>query len=66
MAGKPAPMIEKILLGKLDKFYAERCLLEQPWVMDDKQTVKQVLEAASKKAGGALAIRRSILFQVGA
>ena len=38
--------------GKLDKFYAETCLLEQPWVMDDKLTVKDVLEAASKKAGG--------------
>jgi elongation factor Ts len=66
MAGKPAPMVEKILLGKLDKFYAERCLLEQPWVMDDKQSVKQVLAATSKQAGGELSIKRSVLFQVGA
>lgn len=66
LAGKPAPVVEKILLGKLEKFYAERCLLEQPWVMDDKQSVKQVLEAAAKKAGGALSIQRAVLFQVGA
>ena len=65
MASKPAPVVEKILLGKLDKFYSERCLLEQPWVKDDAQTVKQVLDATSKKAGGELALKRSILFQVG-
>jgi len=65
MASKPAPVVEKILLGKLDKFYADTCLLEQPWVMDDKLTVKSVLEAASKKAGGAMSIRRFALFQVG-
>ncbi len=66
MASKPPAMVEKILLGKLDKFYAEKCLLEQQWVHDDKQTVKQVLEAASKKAGGEMSIKRSVLFQVGA
>lgn len=65
MASKPAPVVEKILLGKLDKFYSERCLLEQPWVKDDTQTVKQVLDATSKKAGGELSLKRAILFQVG-
>ena len=66
MAGKPAAMVEKILVGKLDKFYAEKCLLEQPWVRDDKLSVRQVLESVGKKAGGELTIARSILFQVGA
>jgi elongation factor Ts len=65
MAGKPAGVVERIVAGKLDKFYAERCLLEQPWVMDDKQTVKSVLEAVSKKAGGPVSVRRFALFQVG-
>jgi elongation factor Ts len=64
-AGKPPQVVERIVTGKLDKFYAERCLLEQPWVMDDKQTVKGVLEAVSKKAGGPVAVRRFALFQVG-
>jgi elongation factor Ts len=65
MSGKPPQVVEKIVVGKLDKFYAERCLLEQPWVMDDKQSVKAVLEAVSKKAGGPVAVRRFALFQVG-
>ncbi len=65
MAGKPATVVERIVLGRLDKFFAEKCLLSQPWVDDDKQTVEQVLEAASKKAGGALSIGRFALFQVG-
>jgi elongation factor Ts len=66
LASKPPQVVEKILLGKLDKFFADRCLLEQPWVMDDKQSVKAVLEEVSRKAGGALSVRRFALFQVGA
>jgi elongation factor Ts len=66
MASKPPTVVEKIVLGRLDKFFAERCLLSQPWVHDDKQTVTQVLEAASKAAGGPLSIGRFALFQVGA
>jgi elongation factor Ts len=65
MTGKPAQVVEKIVVGKLDKYYSERCLVEQPWVMDDKQTVKAVLEGVSKKAGGPIAVRRFALFQVG-
>jgi elongation factor Ts len=65
LSSKPPAVVEKILLGKLDRFYAERCLLEQPWVKDDKQTVKAVLDATSKKAGGEMSIRRVALFQVG-
>lgn len=44
--GKPAEMIEKILPGKLQKFYSEVCLLKQPFVKDDKQTIENVLAAA--------------------
>ncbi len=65
LSTKPAPVVEKILVGKLDKFFAEKCLLEQPWIMDDKTTVKAVLEGVSKKAGGALAVRRFALYIVG-
>lgn len=66
MAGKPAPVVEKILLGKLDKYFSDKCLLEQPWVKDDKQSVKSMLEATSKKAGGPLVLEGFVLFQVGA
>ncbi len=65
-AGKPAPVLERIVLGKMERFYAERCLLEQPWVKDPDQTVKAVLEATSKKVGGPLSVRRFVVFAVGA
>lgn len=41
--GKPAEIVEKILIGKLDKFYSEVCLLEQAFVMDDKRTVQDII-----------------------
>jgi elongation factor Ts len=65
LAGKPAPMVDKILVGKLDKFYASKCLLEQPWVRDDKLTVQAALDAAAKKAGGAMKVVRFAFFKVG-
>ena len=65
MANKPAPVVEKILLGKLDKFFAEKCLLDQPWIHDDKISDKAALEAAAKKAGGALKVVRFVFFKVG-
>ena len=48
-SGKPENMIEKILTGKMNRWYSERVLLEQPFVKDDKQTVGKVLEAAKTK-----------------
>jgi elongation factor Ts len=46
-AGKPPQIVEKIVKGKLDRWYGEVVLLEQPFVKDDKHTVRQVLEAAA-------------------
>jgi len=43
---KPAEMMEKILAGKIQKFYTEVCLLKQPFIKDDKQTVEQFLKGA--------------------
>jgi elongation factor Ts len=65
LASKPAPVVEKILVGKLDKFFAGKALLEQPWIHDDKVPVKAVVEAAAKKAGGALKVVRFVFFKVG-
>ena len=42
LAGKPAEMLEKILAGKINRFYSEVCLMNQPWVMDDKSTLAKV------------------------
>ena len=50
--GKPDEIVEKIVDGKLNKWYGERVLLEQPFVMDDKKTVGQILEAAGRTVTG--------------
>lgn len=65
LSSKPPAVLEKILVGKLDGFFRERALLEQAWAKDGTQTVKAVLDATSKKAGGAITVRRYVLFQVG-
>jgi elongation factor Ts len=49
---KPANIVDKIVEGKLKKFYEENCLLEQKFVKDDTKTVAQVLDEAAKQAGG--------------
>lgn len=48
---KPAPVMEKIIEGKLQKFYSEICLLKQPYVKDDAKTVEQLLTEAIAKIG---------------
>jgi len=63
--GKPANIIEKIIEGKINKFYAENCLLQQPFVKDDSRSVEQVLADAAKQAGGEAKIKRFARFEVG-
>ena len=62
---KPANIVDKIVEGKLKKFYEENCLLEQKFVKDDTKTVAQVLEDAAKSAGGTATIKRFVRFDVG-
>jgi elongation factor Ts len=62
---KPANIIDKIVEGKLKKFFAENCLLEQPFVKDDSKSVAQVLTEAAKQAGGEAKITRFARFEVG-
>lgn len=63
--GKPENIIEKIIEGKLNKFFAENCLLAQPFVKDDSKTVAQVVEEAAKNAGGQAEIKKFVRFSVG-
>ena len=63
--GKPENIIEKIVEGKMNKFYAENCLLQQPFVKDDSKSVEQVLDEAAKQAGGEAKIKRFVRFEVG-
>jgi elongation factor Ts len=62
---KPANIIEKIVEGKMGKFFAENCLLDQPFVKDDSKSVEQVLAEAAKKAGGKAKIKEFVRFEVG-
>jgi elongation factor Ts len=62
---KPANIIEKIVDGKINKFFADNCLLEQPFVKDDTKSVKQALDEAAKKAGGQARIKRFVRFEIG-
>lgn len=62
---KPANIIEKIVEGKIKKFFAENCLLQQQFVKDNSKTVEQVLNEAAKQAGGEAKIKRFVRFEVG-
>jgi elongation factor Ts len=64
--GKPEAMRAKIVDGKIKKFIAERTLLEQPYVRDDKRTVGDLVKEASGKLGEAITVKRFARFQVGA
>lgn len=63
--GKPEDIMEKIIAGKLEKFYSEVCLLDQPFIKDDKLTIKEYLSTLIGKIGENIVIRRFIRFQVG-
>jgi len=63
--GKPPQAIEKIIQGKLEKYFSNACFLEQPFVKDPDQTIKQLLNAASQEVGSELSVESFIRFQVG-
>lgn len=62
---KPADIIEKIVEGKLGKFYSDRCLLEQGFVKDPDTTVKGLLETKGKKLGDTLTVNRFVRYGLG-
>ncbi len=63
LAGKPPEIQEKIMVGRLEKFYGEKVITEQPWIKDDKSTVQKSMEAAVGKGSKLEGFTR---FQVGA
>ncbi|TFH57867.1 MAG: translation elongation factor Ts [Gemmatimonadales bacterium] len=64
--GKPAHIAEKIVEGKLRKFYEESCLLMQPFVKDPEKSVEQLVTEVSAKTGEKIRVARFARFQVGA
>jgi elongation factor Ts len=65
VTGKPANIVDKIVEGKLDKFYGEICLLEQPYIRDDKVAVSDLVKQASAKTGENIVVRRFVRFRLG-
>jgi elongation factor Ts len=63
--GKPAPVIEKIVEGKMAKFYEEVCLYEQPFIKDQTMTVHQLIATVVGKLGENISVRRFARFKVG-
>jgi len=63
--GKPANIVDKIVDGKLEKYYSQICLVEQGFVKDPDQTVADMLAARGKELGDTLTIRRFTRYQVG-
>lgn len=64
--GKPEAIVEKIIGGRISKYYAEICLLEQPYVQDPDKKVQDVVKEAGKTAGSeTLELRRFVRFQLG-
>jgi elongation factor Ts len=66
MKGKPEKVVEQILKGKLDKFYEEFCLLDQPFIKEQTQTIAQIIATKVGKLGENISVRRFARFKVGA
>jgi len=64
--GKPAAIVDKIVDGKLNKFYAEVCLMEQPFIKDDKKSINDLVKETSAKTGENVVVRRFVRFRLGA
>jgi elongation factor Ts len=64
-SGKPANIIEKMLEGKMSKFYEEVCLLEQPFIKDQSLTIGQLVAQKIAKLGENLSVRRFARFKIG-
>jgi len=64
-SGKPAQIVERIVQGKLDKFYEEVVLLEQPFIKDPSFTVGELVQKTNARLGENLIVRRFVRFEVG-
>lgn len=62
---KPANMLDKIAEGKIEKYYAQVCLLEQPFVKDQSKTIKEIITEAIAKIGENIQVKRFVRFMIG-
>lgn len=63
--GKPEAIAEKIVMGKIGKYYKENCLVDQEFVKDNKQSVKQYTQNTAKELGGSIKIKQFVRFEKG-
>ena len=63
--GKPVDIVDKIVTGRMNKFYEEVCLLEQPYVRDDSIKIKQMLTNAIQTTGENIIVRRFVRYELG-
>src|SRR2546430_12703030 len=63
--GKPEAVVEKIVNGKMEKFYEENCLYEQHYIKDESVTIHEMITQAIAKLGENISIRRFVRFKVG-
>ncbi len=63
--GKPEKVIEKMVEGRIEKYYKENCLLEQPFIKDPDKTVQELIHEAVAKMGENINVRRFVRYEVG-
>jgi len=63
--GRPEKVLDKIVEGRLKKFYGEVCLVDQPYVRDDQKTVADVIKEEMARLGENIAVRRFVRYQLG-
>jgi len=63
--GKPEHVIDRIVQGKIEKFYQEVCLLEQPWVRDPEKKIKDIINETIARLGENIIVRRFVRFELG-
>jgi elongation factor Ts len=63
--GKPEKVIEKIVEGRIKKYYSEICLLEQAFVKDSDQTIQQLLGSASDQLGSPVSVAAFVRYRLG-
>jgi elongation factor Ts len=64
-AGKPENVVEKIVAGKLDKFYSEICLMEQPYIKDPQKNIETLVKETIAKVGENITVKRFIRYRLG-
>jgi elongation factor Ts len=64
-SGKPPAVVDRIVEGKLEKFFGEACLLEQPFIRDPGKTVEQLVKDLIARTGENVVVRRFARFQIG-